>query len=122
MTAEEIANSFKEKQLPMDNIIVYTQETDVNKLLGKPNQYISKVNFADTRISQVSKDDPAGGSIETFSTTDDLNTRKGYLEGIFKTIPLLNEYLYVNGKYLLRLSKELSEDQANKYKEAFMKL
>ena len=52
MTAEEICNELKNNNNNIGKIVVYTEETDSNNLLGRPNQYTSKVNFADNRISQ----------------------------------------------------------------------
>jgi hypothetical protein len=124
MSAEAIANVFATSispVLPTGKIIVYTADTDVNKLLGRPNQYISKVNFADNRIYQIDENDPDGGSIETFSNPKDLETRKSYIESVEKTIcPTTVEYMFVNGNYLLRLSNELTPEQAKEYETAFM--
>lgn len=122
MTAEQISTNLKEANIPIDNVIVYTEETDVNKLLGRPNQYISKVNFADTRLKQYDIKNPKGGSIETFKNTKDLKARKAYIESVTKASPLYMEYIFDNGKYLLRLDKDLTNDQVNKYKEAFMSI
>src|SRR5665648_949177 len=67
ITAEGISDSFKNGGLPMTDIVVYTEETDTNKLMGRPNQYISKVNFMDSRVTDSKK----GGSIEVFSNAKD---------------------------------------------------
>lgn len=120
LTAKEISSKLKDAKLPIGNIIVYTEATDTNKLLGRPNQYISKVNFADTRYEQPDADNPVGGSIETFNNTTDLKARKTYIENIIKSSPMFTEYMVVNGKYLLRLNRDLTTDQVNKYKEVFM--
>jgi hypothetical protein len=37
-------------------------------------------------------------------------------------MPVLTEYLLVNGNCLLRLNKALTSDQLEEYKEAFMKV
>lgn len=120
-TAEELVNGLKDAKLSVDKVIVFTEETDRNNLLGKPEQYISKVNFADSNLKQEGTD-PNGGSIETFNTKKDLNTRKDYLESVYKTNPMFKEYIFVNGTYLLRLSKDLTGTQMDMYKKAFMKL
>jgi hypothetical protein len=123
MTAEQIVSKLQGSNLPIDNVIVYTEQTDKNKLLGRPGQYISKVNFADTQLEQSDdKSSPNGGSIEVFSNTSDLDARKTYIESIIKKSPIFTEYIFVNGNYLLRLSKDLSNDQVNKYKDVFMSI
>lgn len=122
LTAEEISSNLKLANLPIGNVIVYTEDNDVNKLLGRPNQYISKVNFADTTLEQIDAEDPDGGSIETFRNPADLTARKDYIEAAEKEMPALVEYMVVNGNYLLRLNHGLTPTQVDGYKEAFMKL
>lgn len=56
LTAEEITNKLKEKGLNIGKIVVYTEETDLNNLLGRPNQYTSKTIFEDTRLEQLNID------------------------------------------------------------------
>lgn len=121
MTAEQVVMKMQEAGLPIDHVIVYDVQTDVNKLMGRPNQYISKINFADTRLEQHDIDNnPNGGTIETFNNTSDLNRRKDHNEKVMKQYPVFTEYLFVNGNYILRLSKDLTKDQADEYKKAFM--
>lgn len=109
MTAEQYATELKKAGLPIDDLKVYTAETDENKLLGRPNQYTSKVNFKN-------------GSIEVFKNSDDLKARQKYINDIGKKSPMLSEYNYANGKALLRINKSVTPDEAKKYEEAFMKL
>jgi hypothetical protein len=123
MTAEGIANLFATSispVIPTGKIVVYTADTDVNKLLGRPNQYISKANFADNRIDQFDENDPDGGTIETFNNSKDLQARKAYIESVEKLLYPEIEYMFVNGNYLLRLSRELTPEQAKEYETVFM--
>jgi len=119
LTAEQITTKLKEAKVPVTNVIVYTEQNDENKLLGRPNQYVSKVNFADSRIEQLDETNPKGGSIETFSNTKDLNNRKTYIETFVNSNPAFTEYLIVNGNYLLRLHKDLTGTQVEEYKQVF---
>lgn len=121
-TAEEVVSKLKDSNLPIGNIVVSTEENDKNKLLGRPNQYLSKVNFADTRIRQIEGSDLKGGCVETFNNIQDVKTRKDYLESVYKAMPIYTEYILVNGPYLLRLSKDLTTAQVYEYKEAFDKI
>lgn len=119
MTAQEIANKLKSAGFPIKNIINYTSKTDPNGLLGKTNQYTSKVNFADTRLSQYSSSDPAGGSIEVFKTKSDATKRKKYIESIMSGVSFLKEYIYQYDNVLLRLDYDLTSSQVKVYKTAF---
>lgn len=123
LTAEEIVTELQAAGLPIDNIIVYTEESDENNLLGRPNQYISKVNFADTTVEQRSDlSSPVGGSIETFNNAEDLKSRKEYCEMVTKSMSFLAQYHYSNGNYYLRIDGAVTPENAKKYEEAFMKI
>lgn len=76
MTAKQLVIKLQESNIPIDNVIVYNEQTDENKLLGRPNQYVSKINFADTRLDQFDDASPNGGTIEVFNNSSDLKRRK----------------------------------------------
>lgn len=101
-----------------------TAATDGNHLLGRPGQYTSKIDFEDTRIKAsdvqgVEKGDVTrGGSIEAFANAADAQTRAKYVEAVTKSMPALNEYDYVHGTVLVRVSHLLTPDQAAAYKTA----
>lgn len=118
--AEAVVNALIDAGIPVDNITVYTAENDPNELLGRPNQYTSKVNFADTRLDQ-SGDDPVGGSVEVFANEEDAKNRYDYVDGIGEKMSLFAQYLYLTGPVLLRLDKSLTPDQAKEYQDAFDK-
>lgn len=127
-TAEDIYNELKNKIADIGIVVVYNEETDINNLLGRPNQYISKVTFEDKRLEQVNKDNeflseeerekPTGGTIEVFANETDMKKRKEYIESIYLNMPVLSEYVYSKGNILLRLEKELTPEQAKEYEKA----
>jgi len=116
--AENAVKAFQAAGLPVVDVVVYTAETDPNKLLGRPHQYIAKVSWKDTRLTTPSVASP-GGSIEVFANTEDLQARKQYVESFSAIFP---EYSYVNGLMLFHLSSDLTPDQAKVYEVVFMKL
>src|SRR5665648_70941 len=118
ITAEGISDSFKNGGLPMTDIVVYTEETDTNKLMGRPNQYISKVNFMDSRVTDSKK----GGSIEDFSNAKDAKNRNDYIESVTKDTLMLLQYMYLKGNALLRIDKDLTPTQAKEYETALGKI
>lgn len=121
ITAKEIIEKLKEKNENIGKIVVYDEETDLNQLLGRPNQYISKVNFADNRIDQefVSENDAKGGTIEVFRNEEDMKKRKEYIEQIANSASVFSQYIYSKGKVLMRIEKELTPTQAKEYEEIF---
>lgn len=99
----------------------YMAANDPNHLLGRPGQYISKVNFHDKRLRFAPDyDTSAGGSIETFANTSDAKRRFKYVQSFGKT-SMFAEYDYLSGLVLLRLSNDLTPAQAAIYKRALLK-
>lgn len=109
MDAEAYSKALSEAELSVDELEVYTSETDPNELLGRPNQYTSKVNFKN-------------GSVEVFGNEKDVKARKEYIDSLGKSTPMFAEYSYINGNALLRIKKELTPEEAKKYEESFMKI
>ncbi|MFI7399681.1 hypothetical protein ACIBW9_04200 [Streptomyces sp. NPDC049541] len=101
-----------------------TAENDPNHLLGRPNQYTSKVTFTDSRIKATDVtgtekgDVERGGAIEVFSSPADATARAKYIQAVTKAMPALTEYDYVNGTVVLRVSHYLTPAQAATYKAA----
>lgn len=122
-TAEEVVNLLKEKVKSIDNIIVYNEENDPNKLLGRPNSYTSKVNFTDNRLEQTDTNNPKGGSLEVFENDDDCSSRLNYIEDIQKSVKIVGtQYLYQYKNVLLRIDGDLTPEQAKEYETAFTEL
>lgn len=145
LTAEEITNKLKEGGLDIGEIVVYTDETDINQLLGRPNQYITKATFSINSIEQPEKvteeelrengwteseiqkqlilqNEPKGGTIETFNNKEDLQKRKDYIESTSSSASIFAQYIYSNNYALLRLENELTPEQAQEYETAFNKI
>ena len=121
-TAEEIVSLLKERVSTIENIIVYNEETDPNNSLGRPNQYTSKVNFADSRVEQFG-DSPTGGTVEVFNNETDCKTRADYISSLQQNMPLLgSQYIYQYKNILLRIDQELTPTQAREYEAAFIEL
>ena len=95
-TAEDIIKLMKEKNNNIGKIVVYNEETDLNNLLGRPNQYTSKIQFADNRLDQsyVEENDAKGGTIEVFNSKKDLENRKSYIETVSASASVFAQYIY----------------------------
>ena len=109
-TASTVEAYIQAKGLPITGLIVYNASTDPNHLLGRPNGYLSKVAWQDTRIPQTDQaDDPGGvewgGGIEVYPTAQGAQDRASYLSSIEQSDPIVGtEYDYVLGPILLRVS------------------
>jgi hypothetical protein len=122
-TAEDVVNALKGAGLPIGEVEVYNATTDPNHQLGRPNGYIAKANFHDTRFELIRDsenhiDTASGGSVEVFADAAGARARAEYLATVTKSIPALTEYDYVQGTTLLRISNVATPEQAAAYETA----
>lgn len=110
----------------------FNENDDPNRQLGRPNQYISKISWADTRIdphdfsdenedviNDLNPTEFKGGTIEEFKNLADLNRRYTYIKNITLNAPILNQYMYKKGLFLMRLDKDFTPTQAKDYEKEF---
>lgn len=114
LKARDVIVAFKKANLPIDKVFFYTAETDFENLLGKPDQYIEKVDWIDTRIKSNSIDNHVGGVIEIFETVDALESRKKKVEEVESKAGIKN-YLFAHKNVLIRLDSILNPQQASDY-------
>lgn len=120
LTANDIVSQMKDNGANIGKIIVYDEETDVNNLLGRPNQYTSKVNFEDTTCEQYDVDnDPIGGTVEVFNTPEDAKSRYDYCSAFTQSSPMFAQYMYLYDTFLLRIDNAVTPSNAEKYEKAF---
>jgi hypothetical protein len=127
-TAAQIVAALKAKGLPITDSFAYDENTDLNKLLGRPNQYTGKVNFRDSRTQYSTStgadiDVNDGGSVEVFANSADAQKRFTYVQALSSSGGLFAEYDYFdNGVALLRVSHELTPTQEKEYQDDFSAL
>lgn len=81
MTAEQVSNQLV-AQIPSAKVVtVFNAETDPNKLLGRPDGYLSKTLFGDRRVLNGGHDMDQGGSVEVFADDEGAGKRGAYLQG-----------------------------------------
>lgn len=111
----------KLKTVPtVGNVVIYTAETDPNTLLGRPNQYIGKLNFTDTRFKDIPVEN--GGTIEIFANQNDLEARANYVESVTKSMPMMVVYQFKHENLLMRLPRELTPEQVKEYETALKQM
>ena len=125
LTSEVVVAELQRSGLPISDITVLTAQTDPNRLLGRPNQYIAKINWRDSRVEQgAASSVPAiesGGSIELFAREADRVGRENYIRGLAKK-SVSTDYIFTSQLVLLRVSKFLTPDQADEYHRWFATL
>ncbi|MFB5192701.1 hypothetical protein [Alicyclobacillus fastidiosus] len=117
-TATQIVAALKKSSLPVGKTDVYTASNDPNHLLGRPGEYTSKVNFIDTRVKEAVSggiEISNGGSIEVFPNTTSAKKRYTYISSIAQSAPMFEEYDYLDGKVLMRISDDLTPTQEKQY-------
>lgn len=126
LTASSAFTKLSVKSATLSGVV--TAANDANHLLGRPNQYTSKVTFTDSHIKAADVegtdkgDVSRGGAIEVFGDAASAQARAKYIQTVTKSMPVLSEYDYVHGVVLVRVSHYLAPDQAAVYKQASDKL
>lgn len=113
----------------LDFLYPFNENNDLNKQLGRPNQYIEKVSWPDPLIDPkfesdgyYESDNPEdfiGGTIEKFRNKTDLERRYNYIKSVHLAMPMTNQYMYKKGLFLLRLDREMTPTDAKKYEQKF---
>jgi hypothetical protein len=118
----QVVAALKSEDLPIGTYRVYTAANDPNKLLGRPGQYVGKLNFHDKRLPKSADySTDSGGSVEVFKTRADAKRRLQYVAAITQSSPLFTEYQYLEGLILLRVAGDLTPGQARRYGAALKK-
>lgn len=128
-TDAEFIQALLELGYPVDNIETYDEVTDPNHLLGRPGGYIGKTSFEITNSAQYAQNMNAklyeptlyvpANTIEMFSTPEDAQLRKQYVEEIHQIQPLLGtQYIYLHDVFLLRIESGVLPSEAVKYEAA----
>ena len=120
-SAMQIVTELKKAGLPIGKTIEYDEKTDPNDLLGRPGKYTQKVNWADLRLRPPSSDPYSSGTIEVFDSTDDATSRKEYIEALGQAFSD-GWYTFLQGDYLLRVSYDLTPEQAAVYEKALQEI
>jgi hypothetical protein len=114
-TPDAFLAAAKAAGIPIVGEVVYTAETDPDKLLGRPVQYTGKASWRDGRIPGSGEPSTAtGGTIEIFANDSHRQWREYYIGELAKQ-GVTPEYVYSRGRFLLRVSKSLNAAQAGEY-------
>lgn len=126
-TAEEYLTDLKAKNSNVTEVLAWTEDTDINGKLGRPNEYTSKADFSDSRVEEFFSSQAeklefglSGGTIEVFETEADCDARYSYLKqfldpslGAFG----LEQYMYKYKKAIFRVSYDIKPSEASTYKQ-----
>ncbi len=126
LTAGEALEALKGANEHVTDVIVWDEETDLNDLLGRPGQYVSKADFSDDRVDEMWTDESqkmelglSGGTMETFSSESDCAKRCKYLQALMGSdlgAIGVNQYVYKYPKAIFRVSYDIVPSEAEVYK------
>lgn len=117
-SASDAAAAIQGKVDSVTKIEDLTEDTDSNDLLGRPDGYKAATVLYDSRSDGC--DGPGvdcGAVVEQWPDSDAAQERADYIESI--GAPLANEYDYVSGSMVLRVSGALKPSEASEYEDAF---
>jgi len=116
LTGEQVASSLRESGLPVQDIVIFTPQTDPNGYLGRPGQYVVKVSWKDTRQTGTS-------TIELFEALDLAQARAIDVQRITEENPALRQYIYHQRGAVLRVpTAGITADQAKEYESWLTRL
>ena len=119
--AAAVVSQIKGAGIPVIGTYIVTEANDSNHLLGRPNGYSSKEVVTDLRVAVADRGDAGGvdqgASVEVYPDAAGAKARAAYIGAIAKSSPVLaNEYDYVRGAVLVRVTGKLTPTQAKDYK------
>ena len=103
-------------------IVVLTEETDDNNMMGRPGGYTSKVFFFDNRYEGEGMEPSEQNTIEVFPSEEDATRRREYIEGVTEGMPMFTQYMIQSGPVLMRLDKVMKPGEAKEYEAALGEL
>ena len=120
--AEGVVTALTEAGLPIGGIVVLTEETDDNNMMGRPGGYTSKVFFFDNRYEGEGMEPSEQNTIEVFPSEEDATRRREYIEGVTEGMPMFSQYRIQVGLVLMRLDKVMKPGEAKEYEAALGEL
>jgi hypothetical protein len=115
-------NVLKDAGLPVGPFIVYDEASDPNEALGKPGKYVGKASWADGRSAQPCPDEEpgweCGGTVETFGSDGDRDSRFDYLSEISDDSILGGFYMWKTDNAVVRVGYALTPSAAATYDKA----
>lgn len=119
ISADGLLQAFKDSGMSVIDEIVYTSETDPNEKLGRPGEYIAKINFNDSNFFEEGEEPEL--SIEVFENEEDMIKRRDYIQEITDTNDMnaFKYYIYNNGMFLFRIPYSVTPEVAAEYEDIF---
>ncbi len=110
---EEVVTSLSEAGLALENV-----RTDTAVGRGAPATFNTRLIFEIPRIA------PGGGQVLTFRTLEDLQTWQDYVIGLRGNPETRRTvvYVYVNQNAMLQMNADLTNQEAQAYRDAFLAL
>lgn len=103
--------------VPLYGYTVYDAASDPNKLLGRPSSYIEKASWSHEEGGL------AQSTIEVFKNNGDAERRRREVEQKLDAMPILGrQYIYLHKNLLVRISSDVTPQDAEKIEAAIKQL
>jgi hypothetical protein len=114
-TPAEVLDRFRANGIPIEEVSTYSAATDPTHLLGRPGQYIAKATWRDGRLPARRLPGVEGGTLEIFANEAERANYQNAVVTVTTSATGYTEYRYAKGPVLVRLTHELTADQAADY-------
>ena len=121
-SATEMAEEIEASVDPVKEVVTITGENDPNDMIGRSDGYEDAAVLKDARLECGDADfgTACGAMIEVWPDEETAAARDEYISTIAEAASfLVSEYRTVDGRTVLRVSGELTPEQAEAYTSAF---
>lgn len=128
--ATAVANLLRQSIPEITKVITVTETNDSNNLIGRPGGYASAAVLVDSRVPGQTPSDPEtgptidmGARVEIYPTEAGAQQRAALLETVAAQAPMLaNDWVYREGKVVLRVSGKLLPSVNDQYHAAWTRV
>lgn len=110
LASEDMIDELISAGQDITKVVKYDENTDPNKLMGKPFGYVQKINFVYNGRYE--------GTVEVFTNTADATARNDYISSITQQSPILGYYTFQYDTVLFRLEYATPSSDADMFSNA----
>lgn len=118
--ATQVADELKGASPTAGQVVTITEDNDPNDKIGRPNGYVTAAVLYDSEITCDSLGVDCGMTVEVYANEAAARNRGETIQSHRAEMPFLgDEWDYLKGPVLLRISGELKPSSAEKYASRF---
>lgn len=114
--ADDVAEKIEEGVSSIKKAVEITEDNDPNDLIGRPGGYDAATVFYDSRVECTELSVGCGATLEVYGTDEEADERADYIGSMGA---FADQYVYTDGKLVLRVAGALKPSEAEEYEDAF---